>query len=158
MKMAAHISPCGHYRYALERSWDSAKEQVLFIGLNPSTADHSQEDQTSRVCINYARRWGFGSLIIANLFAFRSTDPKGIRNVSDPVGPENDKVLKKLSKNATLIVCAWSDAGGYLQRDQTVLPWINQPHCLALLKSGRPGHPLYKSRTLKPQPMHCAAI
>ena len=151
--MSAHLSPCGTYRYELHRTWDSSLNSVLFIGLNPSTADHTREDQTSRVCINYATRWGYGGLVIANLFAYRSTNPKGLKKTSDPIGPENNKVLKRLCAQADRVICAWSDMGGYLDRDREVMPFINNPHCLSLLKSGRPGHPLYKSRALLPKPM-----
>ena len=154
MKMSAKLSSCGTYRYELHRSWDTDLDTVLFIGLNPSTADHAQDDQTSRVCINYATRWGYGGITIANLFAFRSTDPAGLKTAVDPVGPQNNRVLRRLCKKSGLVICAWSDMGGYLARDLEVLSLINNPHCLSRLKSGRPGHPLYKSRTLIPRAMH----
>ena len=153
MKMSAKLSPCGTYRYELHRTWDSSLPCVLFICLNPSTADHTRDDHTSRVCINYATRWGYGGLVIANLFAYRSTDPQGLKNTPDPVGPENNRVLRKLCKKADMVICAWSDIGAYLGRDREVILFINKPHCLTLLKSGRPGHPLYKSRALLPKPM-----
>ncbi len=153
MKMSAKLSTCGSYRYELHRSWDTELESVLFIGLNPSTADHTRDDQTSRVCINFAMRWGYGGVTIANLFAFRSTDPARLKTATDPVGPENNRVLRRLCKKSSLVICAWSDMGGYLARDKEVLGMINKPHCLSRLKSGRPGHPLYKSRALLPKSM-----
>ena len=150
MEKTAIISECGLYRYELRRVWDDSKPWVLFICLNPSTADHEQEDNTSRVCINYAKRWGYGGLVIANLFAYRSTAPSMLRQVDDPIGKENDAHLKRLSQEATDTVCAWSDHGGYMDRDLAVLPLLKAPKCLAKLKSGRPGHPLYKPKDLKP--------
>ena len=153
MEKSAVISECGLYRYELRRTWDSEKDWVLFICLNPSTADHEAEDNTSRVCINYAKRWGYGGLVIANLFAYRSTDPSELYKVSDPVGKDNDKYLKRLSCDASDTVCAWSDDGGYLDRDLAVLPLLRSPKCLVMLKSGRPGHPLYKNKELKPIPL-----
>lgn len=153
MQKSAIISDCGHYRYQLKRVWDDTKPWVLFICLNPSTADHVDDDNTSRVCTNYAKRWGYGGMVIANLFAYRSTDPSKLYKVTDPVGPENDKHLKRLSRQAVETVCAWSDDGGYLQRDKKVLRLLTTPKCLAILKSGRPGHPLYKSKNLKPIPL-----
>ena len=62
----------------------------------PPVADHELEDNTSRVCVNYARRWGYGSLVIANLFAFRSTDISKLYVVNDPIGPDNDLHLIRL--------------------------------------------------------------
>jgi len=156
--MSARLSACGSYRYELHRIWDTSLQSVLFIGLNPSTADHTQDDNTSRVCINYARRWGYGSLVIANLFAYRSTDPRGLKSALNPVGPQNNRILRRLCKKADMVICAWSDMGNYLGRDNEVIPFIKQPHCLTLLKSGRPGHPLYKSRTLLPKPMPMESI
>lgn len=150
MKKSAVISECGLYRYELRRTWDADKALVLFICLNPSTANHEVEDNTSRVCINYAKRWGYGGLVIANLFAYRSRDPANLYKVSDPIGPENDDYLKRLSGEALETVCAWSDDGGYMGRDLEVLPLLHSPKCLTILKSGRPGHPLYKSKELKP--------
>lgn len=150
MKQSAIISRCGLYRYELRRVWDASKPWVLFICLNPSTADREHEDRTSQVCINYAKRWGYGGLVIANLFAYRSTDPSALKKVADPIGKDNDKHLKRLSRHAEETVCAWSNDGGYLDRDLAVLPMLRDPKCLKKLKSGRPGHPLYKSKNLEP--------
>ena len=153
METSAVISPCERYRYELRRVWDRRKPSVLFVCLNPSTADADADDNTSRVCLNYARRWGFGGLLIGNLFALRSTDPSALYSVVDPVGSENDRWLRRLNREASLVVCAWGDAGGYMDRDTRVLRFVKRRHCLVRLKSGRPGHPLYKSKHLKPVPL-----
>jgi hypothetical protein len=153
VESSAELSRCGRYRYALRRTWDATLPKVLFIGLNPSTADATSDDNTSRVCIGYARRWGFGGLLLGNLFAWRSTDPAALRAVPDPVGPRNDLHLRALQEEAALVVCAWSDAGALLDRDRAVLAWLRAPHCLTRLKSGRPGHPLYKRAELQPVPL-----
>jgi len=105
-KKSAIISSCGKYRYELWRVWDDSKPLVLFICLNPSTADHEKEDNTSRVCINYAQRWGYGGLVMANLFAYRSTEPAKLFEKDDPIGPENDFYLRKLSGEAEMPICA----------------------------------------------------
>jgi len=46
----ATFSECGRYRYKLCRIWDDSLPQVTFIGLNPSTADASIDDQTVKRC------------------------------------------------------------------------------------------------------------
>ncbi len=153
MKQNAVISACTLYRYELRRTWDESKPFVLFIGLNPSTADAEKEDNTSRVCINYAKRWGYGGLLLGNLFAFRSTDQSALHTAKDPIGPENNAWLQKLQSQAALVVCAWTDTGAYLGRDKFVLSFLKNPHCLKKLKSGRPGHPLYKRADLQPIPL-----
>lgn len=155
MKSSAIISACKKYRYELCRIWDESKPLVLFIGLNPSTADESSEDNTSRVCINYAKKWGYGGLLIGNLFAFRSTDQSAIFSAADPIGPENDMWLRKLQSQAQLVVCAWTASGSYRDRNKEVLSFIKNPHCLVRLKSGHPGHPLYKNANLTPIPYQC---
>ena len=152
MNKAALLSQCQTYRYELRRVWDSSSPLVLFVGLNPSTADAEVEDRTSRVCIGYAQRWGFGGLLLGNLFAFRSTEQSGLFAAADPVGPDNDVALERLQNEASLVVCAWSGSGAYLGRDQIVLRRLREPHCLVKLKSGHPGHPLYKKRSLQPVP------
>ena len=153
MENSAIISKCGKYRYELRRIWDKHKPWVLFICLNPSTADQLKEDNTSRVCVGYAKRWGYGGVVIANLFAYRSTDKYTLYKVSDPVGPKNDEHLKRLSSEAIVTVCAWSDDGALMNRDLSVLPLLSSPKCLVKLKSGRPGHPLYKRKDLEPIPL-----
>ena len=150
MELSAVISNCQLYRYELRRVWDNSKPAVLFIGLNPSTADGSTDDNTSRVCINYAKRWGYGSLLLGNLFAYRSIDQSALHRVPDPVGPDNDAWLNRLQSRAQLVVCAWGNTGALNNRDHAVLSFLRNPHCLTKLKSGCPGHPLYKRSTLQP--------
>ena len=68
----------------------------MFIGLNPSTADEIQDDPTIRRCIRYAKDWNYGGYIMGNIFAYRSTDPKKLLHIDDPIGRKNDYWLKKL--------------------------------------------------------------
>jgi len=81
MKSHATFSPCRKYRYSLFRIWDEDKSLVLFIGLNPSTADEKEDDPTIRRCINFAKQWGwgYGGLIMGNLFSFRATQPSDLK-------------------------------------------------------------------------------
>lgn len=90
---------------------------------------------------------------MANLFAIRSTDKSKIHEVADPIGPENNKNLARLSKEAVETICAWGDSGAYDGRDKEVLGMLRDPKCLIHQKSGRPGHPLYKSKDLVPIPL-----
>lgn len=140
---AATFSPCRVYRYSLRRTWDSKLATVLFIGLNPSTADEASDDPTVRRCIGFAKRWGFGQLVLANLFAFRSTDPAALARVSDPIGPENDHWLRRLRASAEAAVVAWGANGSMLNRDASVLEMLGEVHCLGQTRSGAPRHPLY---------------
>lgn len=141
----AKISSDGKYRYSLVREWDKETPKVLFIGLNPSTADEKTDDPTIRRCIGFAKKWGYGGILVGNLFAIRSTDPALIRKESDPIGSENDASLHEMVKLAKLVVAAWGNHGGYLHRSAVVRACIPNMKCFAKNKTGEPKHPLYVS-------------
>lgn len=149
---SAVLSPCRLYRYELRRQWDPTKPEVAFIGLNPSTADETQDDPTIRKCIGYAKRWGFGGLCMVNLFAYRATDPADMKRYSDPIGPENDETLRRITSSAGLTIAAWGTEGVHLDRAKAVLPLLHNPHCLRITKAGHPGHPLYILGSATPFP------
>lgn len=151
MKKGAIISQCGIYRYSLWREWDSVNPTVLFIGLNPSTADENEDDPTIRRCIGYAKGWGYGKLYMGNLFAFRSTDPRNLTKVEDPVGPSNYSNLIKMGMESTLIIAAWGSRGSYLNMDIKVSKFFRgRIHCLKQTVGGMPAHPLYLKKDLNP--------
>ncbi len=141
----AEFSECRRYRYALWRRWDGSEinKQVMFIGLNPSTANEAKNDATIRRCIQFAEDWGYAGVIVTNVFGLCSTNPFGLKEVSDPIGPDNDQILRDRQKEASLIVAVWGNHCP-LEREQQVCKVINQTiYCLGTTKSGRPRHPLY---------------
>jgi hypothetical protein len=149
----ATISDCGLYRYDLWRIWDQSKPHVLFIGLNPSIADASQDDPTVRRCIDYVKRWEqFGGFYLCNLFAFRATERDDMQAASDPVGPENDAYIRERVSKAQLVIGIWGDDGAFQGRSTTVRPTLPNLHCFKINQTGEPGHLLYLSATLKPFP------
>ncbi len=117
----AIFSPCRRYRYLLMRRVSFLAETTcLFIMLNPSTADETQDDPTIRRCMGFARRWGFGVLVVANIFAWRATDPQELHDLGFPhastttitaVGPENDLFICTAAVEADKIICAWGNHG-----------------------------------------------
>ena len=133
------------YRYWLDRMWDTERPIVNFIMLNPSTADQYQSDPTITRCLHYARRWGFGTLIVTNIFAYRSTDPKPLYTLDDPVGPENDAYLRKAAARADLRVVAWGTHGALHGRHEAVLSLLADfpLTALSITQGGFPKHPLY---------------
>ena len=151
LQSSALFSACKRYRYNLRRSWDHSLGTVLFIGLNPSTADAKKDDPTIRRCIRFARTWGYGSLIMANLFAYRSTKPAALRRVKDPVGPRNNWWLTRLAKQADLVIAAWGIHGSLLSRDIAVKRKNRNLYCLGKTDAGHPRHPLYLPATTKPR-------
>ena len=145
----ATFSDCRKYRYALSRTWNGKKKTILFIGLNPSTADEKIDDPTIRRCINYAQNWGYGSLLMVNLFAYRATIPSELKNVKNPIGNDNDLHIIELSKKADIAVAAWGNEGSLLNRDKEVKKILPNLMCLKINKSGQPSHPLYQKKDLK---------
>lgn len=148
IEKAAIISPCGKYRYRLQRQW-SGGALLPFVMLNPSTADADIDDPTIRRCMGFARREGAAGIEVVNLFAFRATKPSIMLAAEDPVGPENERAMYELALAAKCgdvpIICAWGanagDAGPraieYLKGQGATL------RCLGKTAGGHPRHPLY---------------
>lgn len=140
------------YRYTLFRRWDvnaEYRDMVAFVGLNPSTADAIKNDPTVTRCINFAKSWGFGGMIMLNLFAFRATDPNDMKAAVDPVGQHNDEALRIVSFHARQTICCWGTHGVYRDRERRVREiLLGECYHLGLTKDGHPKHPLYlKSST-----------
>lgn len=156
------MSPDRIYRYRWSASWArEATYRVLFVMLNPSTADEHVLDPTVKKTIRLAQRWAFNGLDIANVFAYRSTDPKGLYKVTDPVGPENDAYILTLAERASAVVVAWgkhanrvSYASNAKGRGDAVAKLLERFSLLALRINGdgSPEHPLYVPDNIQPQP------
>jgi len=153
MKTVAHFSADRKFRYALWRIWDESLSKVMFIGLNPSVANETEDDPTIKRCVEFAKSWGHGGLIMGNLFAYCATDPQQMMKALNPVGEENDQWLIKLSKEAAIVVGAWGDDGAFRNRGSEVRRLIHDLYYLKLNKSGEPAHPLYLHSDLKPKPL-----
>lgn len=163
MDKGALFSDCKRYRYLLWRTWDASKGNALFIMLNPSTADGETNDPTVERCQRRATQWGYGGLVVANIFALRSTDPAGlyppemlpIQEVGRPF--HNDVVLRTAAKGAQLVVCGWGEHGALHRRGSEVLSLLRRdgvrPHALRMNKSGQPQHPLYIGYKVQPFPI-----
>lgn len=166
----AAFSDDGRYRYQLGREVArggrrvARPRRVLFVCLNPSTADHEADDPTVRRCLGFARLWGYDALLVGNLFALRSTDPRALRSASDPVGPDNDAHLRAMAGMAELVVCAWGagaahdraeDVKRLLRYEDTGVDRLRprQLNCLGRTKQGPPRHPLYVPSTAALEPL-----
>lgn len=147
---SATLSLCGTFRYDLMRGWDHSLPEMVWVMLNPSTADHEVNDPTILACIDFAKRNGFGSIRVVNLFAFRSPHPKVLKQADDPVGPDNDRTLDELfesiSEYGGMVVAAWGANGDYLGRNEIVAEMIERTGldvmCFGVTKDGHPKHPL----------------
>ncbi len=149
---SAGFSRCGHYRYWLRRRWDPALPQCAVIGLNPSTADARIDDPTLRRCIGFATRWGYGSLLLVNLFAWRATDPRELAEATEPVGTQTNQWLRRASEESALVLAAWGNGGLLHNRGREVASRQACLHCLGTTSLGMPRHPLYCRADITPRP------
>lgn len=143
------------YRYRLSRTWDDRLPTVLFLMMNPSVADILVDDMTVLLCRRYAENWGYGRLYVGNTFAYRCTQSARLLEVEDPIGPDNDRHLLEMAKEASLIVMAYGQPHPSLRwRGIAVAGMLraegHQLHVLRLSKDGTPRHPLRQGLDLKP--------
>jgi hypothetical protein len=149
----AVISDDGRYRYMLRRCWDPAVWSLPFVMLNPSTADAEQDDPTIRRCIGFARREGYGGIVVVNLFAYRATDPRDLWDAAAAgigiEGPDNRYwhrlILGAAADNGVPVVGAWGAIGRHVADSVLDVRELAgaQLRCLGRTKNGQPRHPLY---------------
>jgi hypothetical protein len=143
---SAVFSDDGVYRYRLARRWGEGAA-VLWVMLNPSTADATRDDPTIRRCIGFSRAWGFGGMEAVNLFALRATEPVVVRGHPEPVGAENDRHIAEAAAGAGVVVVAWGAFTFARERAREatkLIAGLGLPVvCLGRTASGAPRHPLY---------------
>lgn len=141
----ALFSECSLYRYALGRMWNPKLPQMLVGATNPSKATHEESDPSVRKIMHYARRDGFGGFVLVNAFALRSTNPRGLLEVSDPIGPHNHEVVHRAVDSQMEAVGAWGPPKWAPLRDGIAqFAQIFGPcKCWHVTTNGYPGHPLY---------------
>ncbi|WP_071674343.1 DUF1643 domain-containing protein [Nioella nitratireducens] len=151
----AVYSDCERYRYALTRVWDQAAPRLLVVMLNPSKATEVQNDPTVERCERRARVLGYGGFRVMNIFAWRETDPKLLRQAEQPVGPENNRLLTAGVAWADAVLAGWGVHGDHLGRGPEVEALLRNAGaellCLGLSKAGHPRHPLYIAYATAPQ-------
>ncbi len=158
----AELSDCGKYRYALWRRWDKTRPRLVFIMLNPSTADAEKDDATIRVCMRRARRMGFGGIRVLNLFAWRATDPRELAGAPAPVGPQGDRYLERYLGSPSMgemNIAAWGDGGlakgirrsRWREALSIICDDMGMPlYSLGLTRAGQPKHPLRIAYAVEP--------
>lgn len=152
--ITAVFSDCQQYRYELREIWDSSRPVVLWLLMNPSVACLDFADPTLRKTGKFARAWGYGGQLVGNVHAYRATDKMRLLEVSDPVGPDNDRSILAMAAQAETVVLAYGQPPKALRRrgaEVTALLRHHKALChLRLAKDGTPVHPLYLPETLRP--------
>lgn len=175
----ADFSDCGRYRYRLWRWWREGPA-LVWVGLNPSTADGDTDDPTIRRVADFSERAGFGGLMMVNLFALRATDPKVLLTTPHPLttNASVDVLEAEIKAGAAMCGARFRARDGSIQvvNGMVVAAWGSQPQilrqmpgvttavkawagdklrCLGTTKDGSPRHPLYlpKSAEFVPWPV-----
>jgi hypothetical protein len=147
MKSGARLSPCRKYRYRLWRVWDDTRPPIVYILLNPSVADETEDDPTIVRCVRRAEMLGAGGIIVMNLFAWITPYRQELHRVPDPVGPDADAEILDACRGAGHVVCGWGNEGAHLGRGGQMLTLLRahgvRPAALAVNTDGSPRHPLY---------------
>lgn len=146
----ARFSPCGQYRYMLYRQW-SDKPAIAFIGLNPSTANEQTDDATIARVRKIAAYNGFGGFYMLNLFGIISSNPDYIDQVEDPVGPENDRMIRAYVDRSEFAVACWGNFKQAARRESIVRGIVGRERLryLHINLNGSPKHPLYCKTSTK---------
>lgn len=152
---SAVMSDCGLYRYRLVRDLGGQRTLVVIM-VNPSSATAETNDPTIRRVIAFALVWGFGRLVVVNLFAYRATNVRELARVEDPVGPENDAHIIAAAAEGEMLVAAWgvkSKLPARLRsREAAVLELLagRELYCIRTTAEGSPEHPLFLPGDLRP--------
>lgn len=154
MQGGAIISDDSQYRYLLMRQWDMTKPTMTFVMLNPSTADATREDATTRSCIAIARQNGCGAILLVNLFAVRSKDPSQVITFKEPIGGKKaNEYLRFAAGRAEKIVLAWGNNGPTINQQRIfdvlrlLANWQGQFYTLGMTAQGEPTHPRFVQQT-----------
>ena len=167
----AKFSPHRKYRYLLTRQLGFGDGAVMFLMLNPSTADETRNDPTIRRCTNFGKAWGYGWLYVCNLSPFRSSEPKHVVAAGTEPGEvwrENFTTILTTARRCDLVVAAYGwhvdalpavydyEPGARLNREAVIIEALKADgqniQCLGVTKQGHPKHPLYLKAGTVPVP------
>jgi hypothetical protein len=141
----AIFSECRKYRFVLWRIWDKNKPMIMFIGLNPSTANETTDDPTIRRVKAFAKSWGYGGVYMLNLFTYITAYPEELKKCDDPL-KQADSYLNLYAKESEKIVFAWGNFKETDKRAKEVISMFPNAFVLGLNKNNTPKHPLYLSK------------
>jgi hypothetical protein len=144
----ATFSACGKYRFRLWRIWDKTAPLIMFVGLNPSTANAEKNDPTIRRVEGFAKQWGYGGFFMMNLFPFVTAYPEMLEKNEASI-KVNDLHLQSVARICDKIICAWGNFKTIGNRADDVIHDLRfyKLYCLGKNSNGSPKHPLYLAKT-----------
>lgn len=141
------------HRFAYLQSWNRALPFVLWVMLNPGTGETERRRRpTLERCIKWSTHWGYGGLLIGNLFSLRTKSAKELRQSMTLTDLQNEDALRFLRSLAAETVVAWGNRGHQLNGVKPMLPILAGSVCLGLTASGQPRHPLYVPNSAERRP------
>ena len=149
------------YRYILGTR---GKNPLICIGINPSTAEPDNLDNTLKSVERIALGNGFDSFIMFNVYAQRATDPDAMEKVCNPLLHRENLEAFRYVLSISEKPAVWAAWGAIIEKRKYL------PECVAdmlrisreydaqwfcagaISKKGHPHHPLYlrKDEQLKP--------
>ncbi len=157
----ASFSRDRRFRYRLTRTWDESAPPLVWVMLNPSAADTTSDDPTTRRVIGLSRSWGFGGCHVVNLFGYRTHRPRDLAAAADPLGPGNRRAVAvsiRVAEPAGMVMVAWGRhdvpgvgvgpaAAAMLRRIRRA---ALRPVTVGCNADGSPRHPLYVAGAVRP--------
>ena len=150
--MSAVLSPCGQYRFRLERTISKEGPVYAFFGINPSTADANLDDATVRKWIGFCKRWGAARFLVGNVWPLRTPDVRHLATATRwlDIMRENQKHILSMAVEADILVPCWGDRAkvpramhNELDELLALLRGTGKPlRHFGLTKGGDPKHPL----------------
>jgi hypothetical protein len=159
IESSAQFSACGKYRVTLTRKWLSETARpgyVLWIGMNPSTADASFDDPTVKKERKFTSRWGYAHYVKCNVMDYRATKPKMLLEPGViPCSEQNIHAIVSLAKGAALVILAFGAPHKKLRHyGERVVKELRaadvEMYCLGFTKDRLPVHPLYQLDSSEP--------
>lgn len=134
------------HRLYLWRRWKKEGDWVMFIGLNPSTANERLNDPTVRRCIGFAQKWGYSGIFMCNAYTLVSTNPQKL-NIEAPIAIGTDLAMRMIRRRCAEVIVAWGNlitlVRNWEGRVNQIKNDLSPLHCLGVTKLGHPRHPLY---------------
>jgi hypothetical protein len=135
-------------------------DKILFIMINPSTADTKEDDKTIKLLLEITKKWeNYGGFYVGNLYPYISSKPADLKmiQIPDEIHSKNRKSIEEMASECSLIVYAWGTMGP--DEKQKEPGWLrniidNEVHCLGISVKGVPKHPKqWGSNLIPPVPM-----
>ncbi len=154
---SAVFSPCGVYRYRLDR-FLGGDRPLVGIGLNPSTATAEENDPTLRRDCHFTRAWGFGHFVKLNAYGYKATEPDVMWAADgagiDIVGPDL-AVVAWARERGGRVWASWGSHIGVDRQIQLAQMLGEDVWCIKTNLDGSPVHELYQPNVSVLKPWRC---